>query len=581
MFQDILKYFKIEEIVKDKLTYSLLKYGDSFVELVNLEDVSVDSRLVINQLEILHENKTVLFEDYSLTPSQQADLLLKRATEYQNTVTINEQFDTLFNDKNLTRETKDEIENIDENILGLDYTKLKDIYINVLNEEQIHILEHDGELIGYLVIDTLNDNFVNKSRTNINATETKTFVDKMLADIVGSYIQRKNFGKTVDESVYNNKNLKIALYKKILENQSIKVRIVSPENIIRLSARVNKYYPYGTGVLDNALKPANNELLSNSATLIGKIARTPILRNWNMEIGSRKNESNNVQKFKNNMANRNVSYDDLFNLKTRSRLISAYEDVVTITKQGKRYLDLEQIEFPRMADTTNIDENLKQKTIEALDVPSSYLGIGDNVQLREEIVATNVIFANEIDKYQTLIEDFVLKLINKIFLMITSDKNVSINKVVRFELNHPIILKVQAYEQVINSISSMSQTIKQSNIDIDPILFFKSETPHIDWDNLITESKISKMKNQLVGNVADTDSQQMGQEGQVVEPIDVKYEKLVLFDRFDKMRHDIERGDSKYDLIVWFLLSIKDLDINTLRTNVKSLDNILAGGSTL
>jgi len=95
-------------------------------------------------------------------------------------------------------------------------------------------------------------------------------------------------------------------------------------------------------------------------------------------LGSRKSEEQYVQKFTDNISNRNITYDDVFKVKTKPRTIKAFDDVVTITKGGKRYLDLEQIEYPRMPDTTAIDENLKNATIESLNIPRSFLGIDGN-----------------------------------------------------------------------------------------------------------------------------------------------------------------------------------------------------------
>jgi hypothetical protein len=219
-----------------------------------------------------------------------------------------------------------------------------------------------------------------------------------------------------------------------------------------------------------------------------------------MEIGSRKSEEQYVQKFTDNISNRNITYDDVFKVKTKPRTIKAFDDVVTITKGGKRYLDLEQIEYPRMPDTTAIDENLKNATIESLNIPRSFLGIDGNDQLREEIVASNINFAKEISSIQNVIEHGIYNLINKVFVMINDlEKASNIEKFVTITLNHPIILKLQAYEQIMSSVSNVQRTLTDSGVNVDPLLFYKQEMPFIKWDNMLEESIISQVRQQLLG----------------------------------------------------------------------------------
>jgi hypothetical protein len=518
----LFKYFSIEKNLKEKVLFPLLVTGDAFVEVIDLSTVGFKKETKTETVDVVHEDGTkssLIFEvpETNNSISQRVESLLNVGidgvnsikTRLENATSVQETFNILLEEKGLDFiDEEDGIENVlDEQDIKsrIDYSKLTNVYLEHHAPDNVVIIEHYDQILGYVVIDNVglagNGETGTTRRSGLKNQVTLEFLKTKVEEIVSSFASnKKNFPKELVEEVTNNKNLKIALYKHLLTNRNTRIRIVSPEKIVRFNLDINKYAPYGTSVFDNSVIPANNELLSNSATLIGKIARTPILRNWHMEIGSRKSEEKYVQKFTDNISNRNITYDDVFKVKTKPRTIKAFDDVVTITKGGKRYLDLEQIEYPRMPDTTAIDESLKNATIESLNIPRSFLGVDGNDQLREEIVASNINFAKEISSIQNVIEHGIYNLLNKVFVMINDLGKVSnIEKFVTITLNHPIILKLQAYEQIMSSVSNVQRTLSDSGVNVDPLLFYKQEMPFIKWDNMLEESIISKVKQKLLG----------------------------------------------------------------------------------
>ncbi len=123
---------------------------------------------------------------------------------------------------------------------------------------------------------------------------TLEFLKTKVEEIVSSFASNKrNFPKELVDEVTNSKNLKIALYKHMLTNRNTRIRIVSPEKVVRFNLDINKYAPYGTSVFDNSVIPANNELLSNSATLIGKLLELQSLETgtWRLALVKVKNST--------------------------------------------------------------------------------------------------------------------------------------------------------------------------------------------------------------------------------------------------------------------------------------------------
>lgn len=396
----LFKYFSLEKVLKEKVLFPLLVTGDAFIELVDLTTVGFKKETRTESVDVVHEDGTksnLIFEvpDNEFSVAQKVESLLNVGvdgtnaiqTRLENATSLQETFNILLEEKGLGFiDEEDGIENVlDEQDIKsrIDYSKLTNIYLEHHEPDNVVIIEHYDQILGYVIIDNVglagNGETGSTRKTGLKNQVTLEFLKTKVEEIVSSFASNKrNFPKELVDEVTNSKNLKIALYKHMLTNRNTRIRIVSPEKVVRFNLDINKYAPYGTSVFDNSVIPANNELLSNSATLIGKIARTPILRNWHMEIGSRKSEEQYVQKFTDNISNRNITYDDVFKVKTKPRTIKAFDDVVTITKGGKRYLDLEQIEYPRMPDTTAIDENLKNATIESLNIPRSFLGIDGN-----------------------------------------------------------------------------------------------------------------------------------------------------------------------------------------------------------
>ena len=156
----------------------------------------------------------------------------------------------------------------------------------------------------------------------------------------------------------------------------------------------------------------------------------------------------------------------------------------------------------------NDANDLRNDLIAATGVPSVYLNIGDQADLREQLVNLNTSFANNILNWQTNIEEGIARLISIIFtelLYSNNKKNNTFNLSNYFEikLTPPLVLQVQANEALITSITNMIGMFKSSEFTVDPKQLYKMFIPTIDWDKLEKDGKAfiqAKGKEQLITN---------------------------------------------------------------------------------
>lgn len=108
------------------------------------------------------------------------------------------------------------------------------------------------------------------------------------------------------------------------------------------------------------------------------------------------------------------------------------------------------------------------------------LGYADIIELREQLVHTNVAFASEISDMQEGISNSLCKLLDIIARMKNYEYNPS--DVVQITLVPPIVLILQLVEMTLSSIGNISGVFQTLQIPTDPYYLLEQYVPHIDWE---------------------------------------------------------------------------------------------------
>jgi hypothetical protein len=265
------------------------------------------------------------------------------------------------------------------------------------------------------------------------------------------------------------------------------------------------YFPYGDSVIDQLIFPGKLYLLTQLSNAVTRISRSSIMRKWTIETGAREDVNSLLQKLKRNLKNQRVTGDDIASSKNLPRILSDYKDMVTFKKKNQTFIDLDVL--PTGDPRVNITdlEDLRRELIALSGVPSSYLGYQDVADLKDQLVNTNVVFANEITSIQKNFNDGLTKLASRVSEVVKFEHSSKLKENIQIALVAPTVLVLQAIEASINSISTIQRMFAEiPEIDVDPTYLLRRYSPMIDWDEFEREAQDFKQRKKVSSSTGDT-----------------------------------------------------------------------------
>jgi len=510
-------YFDLQKKLKNKIIPDMLKYGNTFIEILNLQKVKE-----------LSTHRELITESYIDPASTSEDLGYciyesvgfdkhEETREFDKDLTPTEQFAALLNEKAkfesieesmfFSDVTQENSEYKFDDINNLDFTSIKDIYLKNINPNQVIIVENDSILYGYLIVEELDKQkqgseidvfkrFTQQETSTGNSNEedlrlqiidnmTKGVINKMNDTIQATGTQLKDLDLT--DSVES--SIKIILYHKIKEQARLKFRFIMPNRLINFSTNIDKFGPYGTSIFDPIIQPVKMYTLALMSSIVSRLSRASVVRKWTIEAGNRKNHAEIIEKVKKDINNKSISFDDLSDVKNIGKVVTDFRDLATIQVNGQRFIDMEVMPMGDRALPMNDLSDLRNELIAATGIPSVYLNIGDQVDLRETLVNLNTSFATTVSAYQGNIDDALSKLMNSIFGIVLENNGYQVNDFLlsnyyAFSLNPPLVLTVQANEALVSSVTNIIGMLKSAEIIVDPMEMLKLYIPTSNWDEL-------------------------------------------------------------------------------------------------
>jgi hypothetical protein len=545
-----IQFYDLEDRIRSKTAPDVLKFGDSFIEVINLDDYS--PKFPRSPLPNKKSNK------FNFISEQEFLKKLHSKNEYTN-ITSDDIINLLENYIQFTDEVDTE-DTLLDSIQEEEKIKLTNNPYNfskvLLKFHKPHniiplITEYDN-ILGYVEI-TENSTPANGNRTNnllnfanmINQVSStsyiggdtrsekkenvlKLFVDSIVLKILNKYnINDTSKYKTEKEySEYLKKSLKpdiLDTLKRLLINadenalfkNTLKVRFISSNNVFHFkNPGTGTFYPFGDSVIDPLIFPGKLYLLTQLANAVTRLSRSSIMRKWTIETGSREDVNGLLQKLKRNLKNQRVTGDDIATSKNLPRILSDYKDMVTFKKKGATFIDLDVL--PSGDPNVNIRdlEDLRKELISLSGVPSSYLGYQDVVDLKDQLVHANVVFANDVSAVQKVFNDNLTKLAARVSEIIGFKSAGSVVENIQISLIAPTVLVLQAIEASINSISNIQRIFAEiPEIDVDPLYLLKRYSPMIDWDEFEKEAQDFKQRKQVSVPTATNTGGQFGGSG--------------------------------------------------------------------
>lgn len=530
-FKTVLVYFDLQTKLKNNILPSTLKHGDYYLEIVDLSPIS---RIIENRIELIQEsisfpdktgNKRSKYkcnmgiielpnkiqgvqESYAMDPTE-ANASARLASLLTDKVTIEESDINFLNDiLNLEKEEDPDKNNTFDfnNFQDLNFESLKDIHLRLVEPSSVIKIEMDGINFGYLIIEDIKEKLEgeeinlyqrfmsddgNNTKSDKNEEITKEITEKFTKEIIsklnGVIGQNNNFIDTLPEEL--SLSLKVILYQKIKQRAKLKFRFLEPNDLINFHTNIDKFAPYGTSIFDSIVLPVKLYTIALMSSVISRLSRAAVVRKWNIEVGNRRNHSQIVQNVQKELKTKNITYDDLNSMKNISQIMTDFRDIATVTKNGQKFIDLELMPAQDRALPLNDLQELRNELIAATGIPSVYLNIGDNTELRETLVNLNIGFANTIAGYQGYIEDGLNNLFNSLFQIVLKNnnydfKNFNISQYFKIAINPPLVLQLQNNEAIISTISNMIGTLSQAQMSIDPLMLFEMYAPQINWKKI-------------------------------------------------------------------------------------------------
>lgn len=547
-------YFDLQKKLKNKIVPDMLKYGNSFVEILNLKPVSeiAAARELITESTIITDSYATdnaelpVTKDFGLCMFEavKQDPIEESTYDTEAELTPEQQFKNLLRGKNgnksieesdvnfYSQVMEEESEYTFDDINDLNFGSIQDVYLKNINPNQVIIVEDDGILYGYLVVEELENNagveidvfkrFTQQESSNSrsNSSSESDIRDEVIENMTRGVIKKLN--ETIAGSHASNlddldlsesveSSIKIILYHKIKERAKLKFRFVNPNRLINFSTNVDKFGPYGTSIFDPIIQPVKMYTLALMSSIVSRLSRASVVRKWTIEAGNKKNHAEIIEKVKKDISNKSISFDSLSNVKNISKVITDFRDLATIQVNGQRFIDMEVLPMGDRSLPLNDMNDLRNELIAATGIPSVYLNIGDQVDLRETLVNLNTSFATTISSYQGNIDESLSQLMNSIFGIVLENNGYEQNDFLlsnyySFGLNPPLVLTVQANEALVSSVTNIIGMLKSAEVTIDPNEMLKLYIPQMNWDDLqkTGEAFIKKQaKEQLMAQTED------------------------------------------------------------------------------
>lgn len=473
-----------------------LRYGDEFIEIV-------DTNIIDNLTDTTEKGLTNLQE-------QETEALLESFTteellliENKEAITENYKYEDF--DQDLLLEAKAAKIVKGDNTIILKRHKAEDVVKIQLGEyvlgylvlNQKEIADSKEKLFNY---DNFDPNKEKKVEKLSNAISSK------ILKMINNQIKRKN-NKLID-FIKNNQEYSQLVRSAIINNNSVSIRFVSPDNMVSFKHKSIDDPVYGESILKSVLLPIKHYLAVLTSNTIFNLTRAKETRKITVEVSNAELDAGaSLNEVIKSLKKKEVALSNSLNdIESFSTELTAFDDIFIPSVNGETPIQIDSIP----SQNNNIDpdylESLKKIILGGIRVPKSLLNEYEN-SYHTSIAQENIMFAKQIIAEQANYAIYATELFNKV----ANKKGYTELVGLKLEFNAPTTLLNESLSNNINNIQTVVDYIAsivngddgagEGTKVIDKHLLAKSLYPSIDWekiDDVIVDSGLKKQEEDLI-----------------------------------------------------------------------------------
>lgn len=343
--KEILSFFKLDEKLKYNTAFNLLKYGDSFIEIIDLDEIETPFPTVSS-----------IKDDHIITETFNN---LNSKNHYRNEMVFDDissfvdclyEFDTL--NKDVLEDEYIQESSFDEQVADDTKYNLKKIVLNFHRPHKIiPLVSPYDNILGFVEIKESE-----KSSTSVNILKQFTDVIDKIGSKYPSNSEKydtviRDFSKLIVKKVllkykitkktnasneeyaesikgalnedlyYSLKRIMLSASESGLFRKKLKIRFIKPENMLWFRSAGSDFYPFGSSIIDPMVFPGKLYMFTSLANTVYKLSKASQVRKWTVETGSKQDHSALLQKLKRNFRNMRITASDLTNTKDLPNLL--------------------------------------------------------------------------------------------------------------------------------------------------------------------------------------------------------------------------------------------------------------------
>lgn len=164
--------------------------------------------------------------------------------------------------------------------------------------------------------------------------------------------------------------------------------------------------------------------------------------------------------------------------------INTFEDIYIPQKDGKPYVDIENIDAGTVDTRSKVDELkfLRDSIITALNVPPAFLGSEENLSQRSTLSEENALFARTIVGYQKPLSQQIRDLIYKVYYLVDPENALTIFENVNVSLPSPKNMQFERISKAMSDSVNLIESLERIGVPKDWAK--KKFLTNIDWEEV-------------------------------------------------------------------------------------------------
>lgn len=375
LIKNVLKFFKLDEKLKYNTAFNMLKYGDAFIEIIDLTNLATSFPIVTSAST---KDDNIITECYAKINSKNEyinsididflDRFSETLVEFNNEVYISEEereisskyITEVIDGKKSSDDTGENPDEDDEDSLAAFTKKLQKIMLKFHTPHRIvPLVSPYDNILGYVELKE-----TNKQTTSTNVLRQFTdIIDKVGSKYPGNKENKydevlKNLSQLIvkkilikngitkangltdeeyetkiqsqlgDDMFFNLKRTLVGLDHNSLFRKKLSIRFIEPKSMFWFRTPSSDFYPFGVSVIDALVHPGKLYMFNQLANSVYKLSRASQIRKWTVETGSKQDHASLLQKLKKNFASNRITAGDLSSTKDVANILSDFRDLV-------------------------------------------------------------------------------------------------------------------------------------------------------------------------------------------------------------------------------------------------------------